>query len=346
MLDNFLGRIEHWWNQVRADLAKLWWWSLVGIPLAFLYRLTEERILAATNKFIDEHVSLSSLKPTIIAFWSSPFLHPIAIAAEWLFAGIFIILAHAYWTTRSIKTKPPDIPPSQSLLERTRRIIRELGQFVDANEGNATAIHFGYDAKFRSRIDGIFSELAAEDIFDILEGDWTINPKTQTVRNIRTNIIARLSSLADRLAARESAPRLKLIGELESAKVVMTGDHWERGGEREYHAEVVVNMRVTTDADLSVTIKRASLELTFDGKTYRGHNQALWLRDERDGPDLLKKITSDTPIKQGAATVGAIEFHVEGFRGNHAITADATVVLVDEFNRRHQLRNSHLRIAA
>jgi hypothetical protein len=190
----------------------------------------------------------------------------------------------------------------------------------------------------------MFSELAAQELIITAE-EWEINPKTQTATNIRENIIARLATLADRLEARESAPRSKLIGEIESAKFGASGDSIERSGEPRYHTDVAVRMRITNAVNLDVTIKRASLAIAFNGATYRGHNQALWLKTKNDGPDLMKTITAATPIRQSVATVGSIELKMLGLRRpQYGVTADATVTLVDEFERPHTLRNRTLLI--
>jgi hypothetical protein len=231
----------------------------------------------------------------------------------------------------------------RSLLRRTRLLIKDLTAFVETNEGNVYAIHWDYDAKFRSRVNTIFSELAARELIIVAE-DYEINPQTQTAKNIRENILDRLNKLADRLEARQSAPRSKLVGEIESGKFTVSGSVSSHGTTIP-NVNVCVMIRVTNSKPIETTLKRASLKLTVAGNTYVGHKQTLW--NLRDGPDLLQTITAKTPIRHGPATVGSLEFNVQGLaRPQHSLAADTSVTLIDEFEVPHVIRNRQLWIAA
>jgi hypothetical protein len=232
---------------------------------------------------------------------------------------------------------------SGSLLRRTRILIRDLNNFIYKNEGNVYAIHFGYDAKFRARVDMTFSELAAAEIIEVIDGDWVINPQTQTVKNIRENVIERLERLADQLKRRQSAPRSKLVGELEAAKTTVFGEGRENG-KKIYSTNLCIKMRVTNEKAREVTVKRASVKITIDGETFTGVKTMLWTAPK--GRDLLDAITSETPIRHAIATTGSLEFTVSGWkRPERACAADVSVTLIDEFDVPHLIRNKHLWIA-
>jgi hypothetical protein len=266
-------------------------------------------------------------------FWNPP---GVVIANILLFAGLLWFSVLVVWPTLAAKRG--------SLLRRTRSLVKELTAFLNSNEGNVYAIHFDYDAKFRLRVDKTFSELAAQEIFDVVEGDWVINPQTQTAKNIRENVIARLNLLADRLEAKESAPRSKLVGEIESGKFTVRGESSSLGKVTP-RVNVCVMLRVTNKEKIETTLKRANLKMTVGGDTYRGHKTTLWF--PKDHPDLLQKITNTTPIRHGPATVGSLEFTVEGLRcPQHGLSADVSVILVDEFDLPHVIRNRELWIAA
>jgi hypothetical protein len=253
-----------------------------------------------------------------------------------LFAGLIWLTALLVLPTLAAKRG--------SLLKRTRSLAKELTAFLNDNEGNVTAIHFNYDAKFRLRVDKIFSELAAQETVDFVEGDWVINPQTQTAKNIRENIIARLNVASDRLLAKQSAPRSKLVGEIESGKFTVRGESASYGKVTP-SGNVCVTLRVTNREKIETTLKRASLKITVNGETYRGHKTMLWYPE--DSPDLLKKITNTTPIRHGPATVGSLEFTVEGLKcPKHGLSADVSVSLIDEFDLPHVIRNRELWIAA
>jgi hypothetical protein len=332
-----LTRIDETTARFRASLRKYWWGFLVIIVVDFTYELLKHRVLEATNRLIDQHVTFSWVRPALQTIQYSSFFHPLIVIVELFALFIFLMLIHAYWETR------PTVKPS-SLLRRTRAMVKKLRAFVDENEGDVTRIHFLYDARFRIPVDNLFSELAAEEVCDILEGDWVINPQIQTASNIRESVIPNLVRSADRLEAKRSAPRSKLVGEIESGKITVHGESVAYG-KRTYTSNVCVTLRVTNQEKIETTVKRANAQITIGGKTYRGTKTSLWY--PKDGRDLLEKLTSDTPIRHGVATVGSLEFTVEGLkRPDRGIAADVTVTLVDEFDLPHKIRNKSLWIAA
>ena len=70
------------------------------------------------------------------------------------------------------------------------------------------------------------------------------------------------------------------------------------------------------------------------------------LCDPREGVDLLSKITDKNPIRHGVATIGALEFWIEGLKcPEHVIEAGVSGILSDEFDAPHVIRNKNLRIA-
>jgi hypothetical protein len=232
---------------------------------------------------------------------------------------------------------------NKGLLRRVKALVNELTLFVDKNEGNVSAIHYLYDAKLRGRVDTTLSELAAQDLY-ILGEEWEINPQIQTAKNIRDNIIARFTTLADRLERRIAAPQSKIIGEIESGEFGVSGSSASYG--KVIHSvNVSVTLRVTNKVKIETTLKRADIKLTIGRTTYVAHRQELW--NWSTEPDLLKKITNETPIRQGPATIGELEFHVEGLqRPNQSTICDTSVVLFDEFDNPHVIRNRNLRITA
>jgi len=230
-------------------------------------------------------------------------------------------------------------------LRRLRALIKQLTRFVDKNEGNVYKIHFGYDADFRTRVDRMFSELAAEEIVEIVDGDWVVNPQTQTAKNIRENVIARLERLADKLEKRQSAPRSKIIGSIEEAHVLAMTSGVDRGKQTR-STMIGFRLRVTNKAKIETSVKRAHVIVRAGGEEYKGSNEALWLTSDKPRKDFLKGISRDTPITHSLPTEGWIDFVVNGLEITRALTADVSVVLIDEFEVPHTIRNKWLRIAA
>jgi hypothetical protein len=229
-------------------------------------------------------------------------------------------------------------------LRRLRSLVRQLTNFVDKNEGNTYKIHFGYDAEFRPRVDRMFSELAAEEIIEIVDGDWVINPQTQTAKNIRENVIARLERLADKLEKRQSAPRSKIVGSIEEAHVLSMGSGVDHGKQTR-STMIGFRLRVTNKARIETSVKRAHVIVRTDGEEYKGSNQALWLTSDKPRKDFLKSISSETPITHSLPTEGWIDFLVDGLEVTRGLIADVSVILIDEFEVPHVIRNRALRIA-
>ena len=112
--------------------------------------------------------------------------------------------------------------PVPTLAERARDLAKELTVFIEAhprpkfdgitdlaevsrrNAPSVEAVHFGYAAHYHSRVEAMFNELASHGTYDVID-DWVINPQVQTDRNIKTNIIDRLYSLAARLESKSAA---------------------------------------------------------------------------------------------------------------------------------------------
>jgi len=179
---NFIARISESWDQFKRDLRKHRWGPFVLLLIAAIYALLEHRVLAATNNFIDSHVSLSGLKPIILAFGSSPFLHPIVVLAELFFGAILVLLAHAYWTTRSTKdAAPARIKVTTIELRRTLRLhgkkeAREvfLRAKVELSESLQVTV-----TRYRMELsrDGVFESLDFKNDLERWEiTDWSHSP--------------------------------------------------------------------------------------------------------------------------------------------------------------------------
>jgi hypothetical protein len=234
----------------------------------------------------------------------------------------------------------------RALLRKVRKLIKDLSLFVDKKEGNDYAIHFGYDVKFRRRVDEVFSELAAEQIFELVVGDWVVNPQTQTARNIRENVIALLGRLADRLENKLSAPKSKLVGEIQAGRFGMSTVGFS-DGVATASTIISLELRVTNKTKIEATVKEAKLAISYNGEIYRGQHNLRMTTLVHEKRELLDKITYETPIKQGIATEGKLEFFVNRLkRPASSVVADVSVVLIDEFDVPHVIRNKTLRIAS
>jgi len=104
MADLFTDRMERWRRRFMFDFRKSWWWVLlVGPVCGFLWLLVMDRVISATNRYIDQHVSLASIRPAVLSLWGSPFIHPIMVGFAIFLAAILSLLGHAYIETRPKK---------------------------------------------------------------------------------------------------------------------------------------------------------------------------------------------------------------------------------------------------
>ena len=94
-------RFDKWKQALGSDLRKRWWWVfIVGPVIGFVGSLLMHRLVGATNKYIDTHLSLSALKP-IVGMASAVKVVP-AIGWAGICAGaiLLVLVVHAYFDTR------------------------------------------------------------------------------------------------------------------------------------------------------------------------------------------------------------------------------------------------------
>ena len=141
----------------------------------------------------------------------------------------------------------------------------------------------------------------------------------------------------------EAEPQSNIVGEIESGKFTIRGEGADHGVVS-YSTNLCLRLRVTNKEKSEATVKRAELEITIAGITYQGRRMPLC--SPARGVDLLSQITNANPIRHAVATVGSLEFWVEGLKcPSHAIEADVSVKITDEFDASHLIRNKALRIA-
>jgi hypothetical protein len=141
--------------------------------------------------------------------------------------------------------------------------------------------------------------------------------------------------------------RVKLIGSIEEGRFGIHGTNIRHGG-IEHRVEVFVRLSVTNQENADATVKRAKLMIeTRDGKIFQGEIwEGLTPISTDPRPLLMDKITYQTPIRHAVATKGWLQFNVSGLDGTSSIEADVSVILSDEFDVPHIIRNPSLRVAA
>jgi hypothetical protein len=97
---NFINRLERWKSVFEIDFKKHWGWLLVSVPVWFLSKLTEHRVMANINDYFDNHHSLASLKPLFA------YILPITAAVSVFLLVLLILVIHAYLSSRGLTGKP------------------------------------------------------------------------------------------------------------------------------------------------------------------------------------------------------------------------------------------------
>jgi len=92
-----------------------------------MWGLIMDRVNHAVNEYIDNHVSLSLLKPVALYLWASSWLHPISVGASILVLCVLVLVIHAYVETRPKKQK---LSSDLALPDRIRNFSKELAGYV------------------------------------------------------------------------------------------------------------------------------------------------------------------------------------------------------------------------
>jgi len=104
-------RLRNWAEQVGRDIRKRWWWPFLGIPVTFIWELGKDRVLTATNHFIDAHANLDWLKPLALLLQNHGFVPAVLLAFTFAFLVLLGLVVHAYFETRPSKhTAAPNAP--------------------------------------------------------------------------------------------------------------------------------------------------------------------------------------------------------------------------------------------
>jgi hypothetical protein len=109
---SFWERLRRWKREALKDLGKRWWWVLIVAPTAgFVWALISARIVHATNKYIDSHVTLAAIRPALHAAVSLFSGHPFVVMLEAIVSVFLVIVAHAYWISskKSDAAEQPDV---------------------------------------------------------------------------------------------------------------------------------------------------------------------------------------------------------------------------------------------
>ncbi len=108
----FWERLERWKQEALRELRKRWWWVIIVVPVAtFIWALVSARIIDATNRYIDQHVTLASIRPALHAMVSLFSGHPFVLMLEAVVLVFLVIVVHAYWvSSKTPAALPPDAP--------------------------------------------------------------------------------------------------------------------------------------------------------------------------------------------------------------------------------------------
>lgn len=125
----FETRLERWKKRLEFDFKKKGWWILLcGPVVGFLWSLVMDRVIGATNRFIDAHVGLVSIKPVILSMWVSPWVRPITVGFLLFLLGIFVLVVHAYIETRPSNSTVVDpkvvVSPQQGGINETESTLK------------------------------------------------------------------------------------------------------------------------------------------------------------------------------------------------------------------------------
>lgn len=198
MAKTLYRRFAQWKARIVSDLRKRWWGILVLAIVGFVGAMVASRLIDSANRFVDAHASFSGLKP-LLAFlgnlspaWS--FWYSVAGAALFCIIGLFILVVHAYFESRSRGLSDRD--PRVTLfyqhdtggLGGNEYFILRNGGGVDAHNIQIQDIRLknfllrfpcipllgfqGAEAKVRAEIYDISANQVYKQVATVLEEDW------------------------------------------------------------------------------------------------------------------------------------------------------------------------------
>ena len=97
---DILTRVDETKVRFEASLKKYWWGTPVIIVCGLIYALLEHRLMETLNRFIDQHVTFSWVRPAVQTIQYSSYFHPLIVIAELFAIFISLLLVHAYLETR------------------------------------------------------------------------------------------------------------------------------------------------------------------------------------------------------------------------------------------------------
>lgn len=138
--DSRIGRFKLWYQRFCQNIKKRWWWIPVWVVLSILWELTEARIVAVTNKFIDDHFAFSALRPIVVDAFRSKWAHPASVMIVGLTLIVLGFVVRAYWETRPQRGYLSDRDPRVVLsYEPDADHVGADGRFIFENRGGVDA---------------------------------------------------------------------------------------------------------------------------------------------------------------------------------------------------------------
>jgi hypothetical protein len=105
---SWADRLINFWEEIKRDLRKRWYWVFIAVPITVVYVLLQDRIVGAANRYIDAHVLAVINIPSGI--WG------LAVGAVLSIVLLtFVLLIHAYiasvrTNSKVTKNDAPSLP--------------------------------------------------------------------------------------------------------------------------------------------------------------------------------------------------------------------------------------------
>jgi len=164
-----------------------------GPLVGFIWALIMDRVIGATNRYLDAH-ALLWIKPVVASIWGSPLIHPVVVGFILFLLAVFGLVIHAYVESRDsrranhFRVQPSDEQPDDPI---SRAIKLRDHTITLATELTTLLYRHGYPLEGTTDPDDSFESIPTDEGLrgeigpETQERDAVVNKRVFPIRNVK-----------------------------------------------------------------------------------------------------------------------------------------------------------------